>query len=630
MLSRKKRLFSAFLALFLLLGSLLSVPLRAAQTEEYSDTALRGELSRLADAWDGEGRANDAEALRQALLLPEFSPRLKAIFDIHASSSPSDAVTPDAVAVRTAEILRTYYTPGAYLTDGKLYGEAALQMLERCYRTAWNEEVWRNVTLPPAPTEEWEQILKNNPPDMFLVTLVEEEYWESYVKSEDFVSFPRAASFVEAYLQEHYREAVISAPERLTDYLIRSYCKYLSDTYASFYNPEEELERQKQNARGFVGVGITMRRRSDGRAQVLFVNPGSPASEAGILGGDILTAVDGVVLTPENANDVLSHLMGERGTSVSLTFERKGTVRTVSCVRNDVENVTVIAELLAGEDCKIGYVRLTRFTESTYPQFKAAVESLRERGAEGFLFDVRDNPGGMLNSVLDVLAYILPPSCTAVPDGTLVRLKYRDESERLSGRDKNGEDSDPHEITEPITVLCNENTASAGELFVSTLLDWNVADVIGSQTFGKGMGQEGVLLTGRDAMGGCHYGTSVTDGAFTVQGARLFLSTFYYSPPLSANYDGRGITPQKTVELAEEWKGTSLYLLPRIHDKVLGQAVKDMSLTVEALNSSVDTSTVVIIVLSASAAVLLVGTLTVLLIAYGRKTGGRYQRSKNR
>ena len=622
MISRKKRLFSAFLALLLLFGTLLSVPVSA--KESYSDEALRTELSLLADQWDLESRSADADALRDTLRLAALSPRLKSLYD-----SYGDAVslpTPDGVAKRICAFLAAYYTPGAYYVEGALYEEAVLQMMVRCYRAALNEAAWK-ARAEKVNDPEWRELLEQHSPDAFLLTLAEEQYERAYVKDTKYRPFAEAAGDVLQTLEQKYGDTVKKEPEKITDYAVRSYCSALSDTYASFYNPEEELERQKQNAKGFVGIGVTMRRYADGRAQVLFVNPSSPAEEAGVKSGDLLTAVDGVPLTAENADSVLSTLVGIRGSSVSLTLDRNGTSLTVSCVRNDVTNVTVIAELLEGEDCKIGYIRLTRFTESTYSQFKAAVESLREKGAEGFLFDVRDNPGGMLNSVLDVLAYVLPVSCTAVPDGTLVRLKYHSESERLSGKDRDGKDSDPHEITEPILVLCNENTASAGELFVSTLLDWNVATVIGTPTFGKGMGQEGVLLTGRDSLGGCHYGTPLTDGAFTVLGARLFLSTFYYSPPISANYDGSGITPAKIVALEEEWQSTSLYLLPRIHDKVLGQAVKDMSQT---LHSAVDTVTVTILVLSVSAAVLLVGTLTVLLVAYVRKTKGHYPRSTNR
>ena len=385
MILQKKRVFSAFLALLLLLGSLLSLPVGAAET--YSDTALRSELSLLADEWETQSRSKDAAALRRTLTLAALSPRLEALYDTYPS-----APSPDTVANKVAELVAAYYTPGAYLTDGSLHEESALQMLVRCYRAALNEAAWQNAARE-AEAPEWREFLESTPLDAFLITLAEEQYERVYVKEGKYRPFAECAPEILAYLQENVQSTLQTDPDRLSDYAVRGYSRALGDAYARFYNPEEELERQKQNASDFVGIGVTMRRMEDGRAQVLYVNPDSPASLAGIKGGDLLTAVNGVTLTAENSDAVLDTLSGERGTSVSLTLERDGTPFSVTCIRNDVENVTVIAELLEGEACKIGYIRLTRFTETTYAQFKAAVEGLRERGAEGFLFDVRDNPG---------------------------------------------------------------------------------------------------------------------------------------------------------------------------------------------------------------------------------------------
>ena len=179
-----------------------------------------------------------------------------------------------------------------------------------------------------------------------------------------------------------------------------------------------------------------------------------------------------------------------------------------------VKTQTVTTRML---DADTAYVRIIEFDIPTTEEFTTAMDALIADGAKRFVFDVRNNPGGNVTAVCGVLDYLLP-------EGPIIRT-YTGSGE------ENTVNSDAKCLDAPMAVLINGNTASGGELFTAALRDYNKATVIGTTSFGKGTMQTVVPLS---------------------NGGALKISTEMYNPPYGENYEGVGITPDKTVELSEE------------------------------------------------------------------------------
>jgi len=175
----------------------------------------------------------------------------------------------------------------------------------------------------------------------------------------------------------------------------------------------------------------------------------------------------------------------------------------------------------------------------TVSQFKNAVKALIDDGVDGFVFDVRDNPGGELAAICEILDFLLP-------EGPIAHIIGAD------GEERQVYTSNASEIDLPMTVLVNGNTASAAELFTSALRDYDKAEIVGTLTYGKGCGQEGFYLT---------------------DGSVVFITSFFYNPPFSDNYDGIGITPDIEVELPEELQNQNLFLIDHEEDTQLAAAL---------------------------------------------------------
>ena len=267
-----------------------------------------------------------------------------------------------------------------------------------------------------------------------------------------------------------------------------------------------------------------------------------------------MIAVEGEDIASIGSQGTINRIRGEIGTSVNLTLSRDGVPYTVSVTREEVVEVTASGKMLEGN---IGYIKITSFDDTTYAQFVSAHRTLSEAGAESFVFDVRTTPGGALNSVVAILEYIQP-------DGDICHMRYKNTGNNRTI--KGIADVDPtymgregrvyyenHKIDLPMTVLANENTASAGELFTSTLRDRLSVEVIGAVTYGKGVGQSG--------------GNVTSDGSF------VMLTYFYYDPPTSGNYNGVGITPDQAVALSPEAAKKNLNLLTPEEDAQLQAAL---------------------------------------------------------
>ncbi len=316
------------------------------------------------------------------------------------------------------------------------------------------------------------------------------------------------------------------------------------DKYGAYLTPEEYAERLADNNAEVEGIGVQIIYSAEyGAMEVVNVMPDSPAEKAGILPGDLIVGVEGQSVAELGYYAAVDLVKGERGTYVSLTVRRGENYSEsidFSVMRDTVTEQTVLHRVTEA-DKKIGYIRILSFDAGTFEQFKAAVEDLQSQGCDRLVLDVRNNPGGLLNSVTAVLDYILP-------EGPIVRLI--DKSGKVETIESDGDCLDMKLI-----VVCNENTASAGELFTSAIKDYKLAKVVGVVTYGKGTVQQIRQLPDGDA---------------------LSISYKMYSPPYSDNYEGIGITPDIVVEMDESVANVNLYKVAEADDTQLMRAIEEL------------------------------------------------------
>lgn len=346
--------------------------------------------------------------------------------------------------------------------------------------------------------------------------------------------------------------------EDATGLFIDIYVRLLGDYYGYYYAPTDYSDYTDDLEGEYTGIGVSVSVGAAGYAEILNVFPGSPAEEVGILPGDIIVAVEGEDFALIGYQNAIDRIRGAAGTTVNLTLERDGVRIGFSVPRRAVTEVTIDSRMLDGN---IGYIRIVSFNERTYEQFVTAHRALDAEGAVAYIFDVRYNPGGTLNSVVAMLEYILP-------DGPIVHLNYKNDIDdttidsiydihRGYMDGVNRVYYENHAIAKPMVVLANGGTASAGELFTSSLGDYGVATVIGEQTYGKGVGQTSLPLAN--------------------DGSAMVITVFSYDPPTSPNYDGEGIEPDMEVSLSEEAAGKNLYKLTYEEDAQLQAAVGALS-----------------------------------------------------
>lgn len=328
-----------------------------------------------------------------------------------------------------------------------------------------------------------------------------------------------------------------------TDSLIASYVASTGDRYARYMNPEAYRAYLSDLSGNFVGIGVqVMYDEATPAIEVLMTMPDSPAEKGGIQAGDLIIAVEDKTVAADGYTATSDAIKGEEGTSVSLTVKRGEETFELSLVRASVQAISVTGKMLS--DGKTGFVRISQFDTTTPDQFKETVEGLEVLGAEQFVFDLRENPGGELESVLSVLGYILPK------DSTLIRITD------AGGEVETRSATDEHTLDYPMAVLINEYTASAAELFTSCLRDYDKVEVVGVRSYGKGCMQRLFPLPN----GGC-----------------VSITFRMYSPPIGENYDGVGINPDLTVELSEEAAATNLLKLTEENDDQLKAAVSLLS-----------------------------------------------------
>lgn len=319
----------------------------------------------------------------------------------------------------------------------------------------------------------------------------------------------------------------------------------LKDPYSVYYD-EESYDALMEDTEGiYCGIGaMVSQNRSTGIMTIVRVFEGAPAYEAGMLPGDIIYEVGGENVTAMELEVVISdYIRGEENTYADITVLRGEDMDEVDLYvqRRQVEVPTVEYQMLENN---VGYIYLMQFDLVTGAQFQAAIDELEQQGAKKLLIDLRDNPGGVLDAAVDVLAYLLPED---QHDGMLIYTKDKDEKgEQYFSKDGEiqfnsdyGTQSsqypkkDGHQVDLPIAILVNGNSASAAEVFTGAMMDYDRATVVGTQTFGKGIVQNLIPLG---------------------DGSAIKLTTSHYYTPSGFDLHKVGLTPDVEVDLADELK----------------------------------------------------------------------------
>ena len=355
--------------------------------------------------------------------------------------------------------------------------------------------------------------------------------------------------------------------------LVEAYAAASGDRYAKYYNEEEYNTLNEGSIGEKVGIGIIVIENTEyGCIEIIGVVPGTPADNAGLEVGDLIATVgsgDNVEYVPVIGYDIArKKLAGTEGSVCEFGVIRGGNFEEIidfSVVRKKYTYDSIMFDVCEA-DKSIGIVKVREFNLTTPVQFKNAVNSLLESGCEKFVFDVRNNSGGSLDSVAAMISYF------ANPKDVLFSRKDRNgtiTTDYCEIRTYGGERADCSVAEEEMgmyrnyenVVLVNEYTASAAELFAAALSDYELTTMVGVQTYGKGTTQTIYNLS--------NYGDY--KGGFKV-------TTRYYYPPTSDNYDGVGITPDVIVEPDGVMKTYNTYklLLPEFqqYDNQLAAAVE--------------------------------------------------------
>lgn len=324
-------------------------------------------------------------------------------------------------------------------------------------------------------------------------------------------------NLLKEYMEQYFMEDVDT--DKLVDGVYKGMFESLEDPYSCYYTKEEYDELMEESSGKYCGIGATITQDPE-TGMVYIVNSfeGGAAYEAGIETGDIIYKVNGKDMTGKELSEVVNCTKGEEGTTVKIKFylSKKKKYKTFTMERRQIEVPTVEYEM---KENQIGYVAVTAFDEPTDEQFISALKDLQEQGMKGLVVDLRNNGGGMLDTVVNMLDYMLPKGKVIV-----------------STKDKNGKGEvykakSANEFTMPLVVLINGNTASASEVFSGAIQDYNLGTLLGTTSFGKGIVQSVIPLK---------------------DGTAIKLTTAKYYTPKDRNIHKKGIKPDIEVELDTE------------------------------------------------------------------------------
>lgn len=340
---------------------------------------------------------------------------------------------------------------------------------------------------------------------------------------------------IKTLIDRYYLEDVDE--DQLEAYTYKGLLAGLGDPYSTYYTKEEYEDLTESMEGVFSGIGAVLQQDADdGTIKVVRVIKDSPAEEAGVKANDILYKIEGKeISSDEDLSEVVSRVKGKEGTNVNLTFLRNEEEIDFTITRKQIENPTVEYEML---DQSIGYIQITEFEEVTVDQFENAMEELEKDGMEKLVLDLRDNPGGLLSSVVSIADQF-------IGEGMIVYTE-----DKNGNREEYTADS-KESFDQPLAVLINGNSASASEILAGAIQDYKIGTLVGTTSFGKGIVQSTIKLPDGSAL-------------------KLTISSYY--TPEGRNIHEKGIDPDVEVELDESLEDQSS--IKKSEDNQLQKAIE--------------------------------------------------------
>mgnify|MGYP005762376065 FL=1 len=344
------------------------------------------------------------------------------------------------------------------------------------------------------------------------------------IKSEDNSSLSGLEATLASFrsvLEEKYMGEIDD--EALIEGAIKGYVSALGDPYTTYYTKEEMDELMEETTGNYVGIGIYMTLDIDNNA-IYVVKPmeGSPAEEAGIQTGDLITKVDGKEYSGEELDQASNAIKGEEGTTVKLEILRDGETQELEVERRKI----VVSHIVEKKFDNVGYLLIEDFDGGCAKEFEEKYKELESQGIDRLIIDLRNNGGGVVDEAVSIADMLLDK------DDTILITKDKKGNEEITKSEHNPT------ITMPVVVLTNGYSASASEILVGALQDNERATIVGTKTYGKGVIQEVDRLN---------------DGS----GLKITIEEYY--TPNKNEINKVGIEPDEEIDLSDEVKEQGTY-----------------------------------------------------------------------
>lgn len=313
----------------------------------------------------------------------------------------------------------------------------------------------------------------------------------------------------------------------------------LGDRYTSYFTADQWKSLQEDIEGSFIGIGVTIDRESDGSLLVKVINKGSPAEKAGIKAGDRIIKVGGNDIRKiADINKIYDMIRGKKDSDVRLTVINKAdSAEKDYLVQREKIKVQNIESKMLQDD--IGYIKIDKFDSEIAKYFKDSLNSLQINGMKRLIIDVRDNPGGLYDQVVQIADSLLPKATIVYTED---KYKHRET-----------EYSDEKELKIPLVILVNGNSASASEILSGAIKDNKRGMLVGTRTFGKGLVQKPTTLP---------------------DGSGINVTIARYFTPDGVCIQGKGIEPDVTVRPLEKYKYTPVSEIPETDDAQLQKAIQ--------------------------------------------------------